>query len=128
MSRYYPIAILIIAGLIITSCYNDNEEDLYPNPPVCDTTNVTFSGIVLPIINESCVVCHSGNIPNGNIALETYDEIKTAAQVPAGTYGSLYGTVSHSAGNSSMPKNGNKLSDCKIEQIQKWIEEGTPNN
>jgi len=40
----------------------------------------------------------------------------------------LMGTIKHEAGYSAMPKNGMQLSDCKITQTQKWIDDGTPNN
>jgi len=40
----------------------------------------------------------------------------------------LMGTIKHESGWSPMPKNGNKLSDCKIQKIDRWILDGTPNN
>lgn len=126
--NHYTLIVLFLGSMIVSSCKNDNEEDLYPNPPGCDTTQVTFAATILPILNESCIACHSGAAPAGNIALETYGEIKASALIAEGSYGSLYGSVSHAAGNSPMPKNGAKLSDCKIAQIKKWINEGCPNN
>lgn len=89
----------------------------------CDTVNVTFSSTVLPIIQNSCTGCHSGANPDGGIRLENYSDIVAVA-----SSGSLIGVITHAAGYSPMPKNGSKLSDCKIAQIQKWIEDGTPEN
>ena len=111
----------------MTGCYYDNVEELYPVAQPCDTANVTYSGTVKPIIDDNCVTCHSGQAPSGNVRLENYEDISTAGAIPPGTYGSLYGTISHAEGNSPMPQGG-KLSDCSIEQIKVWIDAGMPDN
>lgn len=121
-----PLIIVII--IIMSSCYYDNEEELYPQPVSCDTTNVTFAGTVKPILDQQCLSCHSGGAPSAGIRLETYDDIVAAAIIPEGTFGSLLGVIKHSSGNSPMPKGANKLSDCKIKQIEKWVNDGTLNN
>jgi mono/diheme cytochrome c family protein len=95
----------------------------------CDTSGVTFSGTIWPsIIQKHCLGCHSGATASGGIHLENYNDVKAAAMVPPGQYGSLLGVISHASGNSPMPKNQPKLDDCKIAQIQKWIEDGMPDN
>lgn len=126
--RALHLAHMIMMSLAVTSCYYDNEEYLYPNAQPCDTTNVSFSENVWPVISESCAGCHGGNAPAGNIPLENYQEVVNAAQIPAGQYGSLIGVIKHAPGNSPMPQNGNKLSDCKISQIEAWIAGGMPDN
>jgi mono/diheme cytochrome c family protein len=96
---------------------------------MCDTVNVTFSGTIWPeIIQSYCFGCHNGANASGGIHLENHGQVATAAAIPAGQYGSLWGAVTHAAGNSAMPKNQAKLSDCKIAQLSKWIDDGTPNN
>jgi len=95
----------------------------------CDTVNVTFSETIWQgIIQKHCFGCHNGASASGGIFLEDYQDVKAAAEIPAGQYGSLMGTVTHSQGNSAMPKNQDQLSACKITQLTKWIENGTPNN
>lgn len=89
----------------------------------CDTTNVTFSGTIWPVIENNCYGCHSGGSPSGNILLVDYASVVSVANT-----GQLYGAVSHSPGFVAMPKNAPKLSDCKIDQIRIWIENGKPNN
>jgi mono/diheme cytochrome c family protein len=120
-------AVLLAFTLIPAGCYYDNEEELYPNTS-CDTTNVTYSADVWPVINDNCVSCHSGGAPSGNISLENYDNIKNQALISSGQPGSLYGAISHDPGNSPMPKSGGKLSDCAITKIKKWIDDGALNN
>lgn len=114
---------------LLAGCYYDNEDDLYPyEPDSCDTTNITYSGTIFPMISSNCTNCHSGSTPSGNILLEDYPTISAAAAIAAGQPGSLYGAISHHPGNSPMPKNGTQLSDCKIKQVKSWIDEGRQNN
>jgi mono/diheme cytochrome c family protein len=126
--KYLNLLLLSTFAVVLGSCYYDNEEELYPQPVACDTTNVTYAGTVNPILDQECLSCHSGGAPSAGIRLETYDDIAAAAAIPEGTFGSLLGVIKHSIGNSPMPKGGNKLSDCKIQQIEKWINEGALNN
>lgn len=110
----------------LTSCYYDNEEELYPKPDnkiACGDAPVTFSSDVSPIISSNCLQCHSQAANMGNVILEGYTQIKIYAD-----NGQLYGVVSHSQGFSPMPKNMAKLSDCNIAIIKKWIDSGSPNN
>lgn len=89
----------------------------------CDTTVYTYTGAVKPIITNQCQGCHSGAAPSGGINLTTHAGVQAVA-----LNGKLYGAVNHVPGYSAMPKNGTKLSDCKITQIKKWIDAGAPNN
>jgi hypothetical protein len=103
------------------------ENNTCPEPP-CDTSNVSFSGFVFPIIQDNCYGCHSGSNPEGGIFLTNYDQVKTQGTIPEGSTGSLLGSITWAYGNYQMPKNSNPLSDCKIAQIEIWIQEGMPNN
>jgi len=121
--------IIVVLIFLMSACYYDNEECLYPEGSIpCDTTEVTYSENVWPVINTNCTGCHSEASPQGNVKLENYEQISAAGNIAAGQYGSLYGTISHLSGNSPMPKNESMLSDCTIDQIRKWIDNGTPNN
>lgn len=117
------IMILLTLTFLIQSCYYDNEEELYPQPAACDTTNVSYSNDVWPIISSNCTSCHSGGAPQGNVSLENYDDIVIAAK-----NGSLLGTIKHEDGWSPMPKGGGMLNDCDISKIEIWVDDGTPNN
>lgn len=125
MKRAIRITILLIAIAIVTSCYYDNEEQLYPklsNP--CDDTVVTFSGTVTAIL-QPCLACHSNSnaSSSGNgIKIQNYADI--LAQV---NNGKLMSSINHTSAY-PMPKNGGKLADCEIAQLQKWIDNQTPNN
>lgn len=125
MKKLFFIAIkpgLFIYGFIffVTGCRYDKLEMM---PLSCDTTIVTFSGSVKPIINAHCINCHSGPSAPLNIRLDSYLGVKAVAN-----NGKLVGTISHSPGFSPMPQNDAKLNDCKIGTIRKWITDGALNN
>lgn len=89
----------------------------------CDTTSITFSGNVWPIVNNKCFGCHSGSNPGGNIFLRNYADVLTVAE-----NGKLWGAVNHQAGYSPMPKNLPKLSECELAVFRIWMEEGSLDN
>ncbi|HTX88659.1 MAG TPA: c-type cytochrome domain-containing protein [Bacteroidales bacterium] len=93
------------------------------NSTVCDTSNVTYSGTINPILQQSCVGCHSGTAPSGGIDLSTYNGVYAVA-----TNGYLLSAVNWVPGFSPMPKNGNKLPACELTQIRIWVNAGAPNN
>jgi len=89
----------------------------------CDTTLFTFSGAVMPLINTYCKGCHNPASLGGGVDLSSYSTVKTSA-----LSGRLMGSINHATGYKPMPQGGNKLADCQIKQIDKWIQAGTPNN
>ena len=110
----------------LQSCYYDKEEILYPTTESdCNSTNSDFASVKL-IVQENCLSCHSNSSANtlgGSVKLEDFNDIKNYAD-----NGKLLGSIKHKSSYSAMPKNGAKLSDCKISQIENWINSGTPNN
>ncbi len=88
----------------------------------CSTVNVTFSKNIWPTINVNCKSCHSGGSPKGGISINNYNDVKVLVD-NSKLVNALYG----SNGVSLMPPNA-QLSQCKIDQIEKWIEDGALNN
>lgn len=118
------LIVLLMAGF--SSCYYDNEEYLYPAGTGllgCDTANVTYSGTIEPIMQDHCNSCHSEASPSGGVVTETYQGLKIVADD-----GRLYGAVNHIGGYAPMPQNQPKLSECKLTQIDIWLNAGAPNN
>lgn len=126
---FFSVIFIIVLGLEQCSKSDDNNVTPDSDPmPTCDLSNVTFSGTVWPIISANCTSCHSGASPNAGVRLEDYETIKFQAGIPAGSRGSLIGAISHNSGNTPMPQNASKLDDCTISKINKWIQNGMPNN
>jgi hypothetical protein len=105
-----------------TGCKNDKAELLYPPDP-CDSSNVTYSGTILPILRDNCYRCHAGSNTVGPFNLDSYADVRTRAE-----NGQLWGAVAHLDGYSSMPKNASKLSSCNLAKIKKWLDDGYPDN
>ena len=90
----------------------------------CDTSNVTFSGTIQPLMAAKCAggSCHDANSPAANINLTGYPGAQAVAN-----NGSLAGAVQHQYPYASMPP-GQWLTQCEIDQILMWIADGAPNN
>ncbi|MBL7805036.1 MAG: hypothetical protein JNL02_14945 [Saprospiraceae bacterium] len=111
-------AVLGMLGLP-SSCYYDNEEDLYGD---CDTSSVRYGNFIQPLLQNQCTPgCHSGAQPTGNLDFNQYINVKTAA-----LDGRLWAALNRST--SWMPQNGPKLDDCTLQRIDTWIKAGAPEN
>ncbi len=106
----------LINKWILQGAFNNSCND-------CDTTMFTYSGAVAPVMNTYCKGCHNPSSLGGGIDVSTYAAVKSIT-----LNGKLMGSIKHSAGYIAMPQGSTKLSDCRIEQIQKWITAGTLNN
>ena len=125
MKILLPVAISFLIIISINGCYYDSQEFLYPQLNTsCDTTNITFSGSVAPILSNYCLSCHSNNTAasfGNNIKLQDYADVKLRVDD-----GKLIGSVMHSGGYSPMPKGTAQLESCKLTIIQKWVNAGAP--
>jgi hypothetical protein len=125
------ILVFVAAGLmllfLIPSCYYDNVEDLYPfEASACDTTNITYSKTIAPIMEANCNTCHNSVTANGNPPVITadYPGLSVVAK-----NGKLWNAVDHvNGGSRDMPQNASKLSDCDLAKIHIWIKSGSPDN
>lgn len=128
MKILIPIGAILIF-ISFSGCYYDSQEFLYPQiNNSCDTTNVTFSGSVAPILSNNCLSCHSNNSAaafGNNIKLQDYADVKLRVDD-----GKLIGSIKHTSGFKPMPyPAGNaQLESCKLTIIQKWVNAGAPNN
>lgn len=93
----------------------------------CDTTTVTFSGTIQPILNAYCVGCHDADSPSGGISLTAY--LGTGSNdgiVDVAGDGRLLGAIQGVYGYEPMPPGTTMLPDCLIDQIRIWVEAGYP--
>lgn len=74
-------------------------------------------------MQKYCNGCHSGSSPQGNIQTASYTALKALA-----AKSSFMGSIRHLSGFSPMPQNAAKLSNCQIDQIDKWIQLGAKND
>lgn len=117
------LLVLLLLNFSFSSCFYDNEENLYPSGSG-PLTNISYSEDIVPLIDNSCnKSCHASGIRQGNINLEGYDQIR-----PYASGGSLLGAIKQLNGFSPMPKAGSKLAGTQIQLIETWIKEGIKNN
>jgi hypothetical protein len=111
-----------ILAVSLSSCYYDSEEDLYPST-ACSTENVSYTNDVQPILINSCLSCHNNTDRQGNITLETHEDVVIYVN-----NGSFLGSIKHASGYKAMPQNATKLDDCRIAKVEAWITAGALNN
>jgi hypothetical protein len=124
MTKTIKLGIGVLLIVLFQSCYYDNEEELYPGVEECDTTNITYSGTVVPLLDSyNCISCHGSSFPQGNVVLDNYDELKVVVD-----NGRFWGAINHDDGYSSMPQNLPKMDDCDLRKIRVWIDDGAIDN
>ncbi len=116
---------ILVAGLLLASagCTTDNEEDFFTVKNPCDTTLVSYSTHIAPVMANSCNSCHAPGFPSGGVITSTHQGLS----VVAGN-GKLKGAVFHQMGFTAMPPGQNMLDSCSLNRIAAWINQGYQNN
>lgn len=115
--------ITLIATWILQGAQNLTCDENPGSGGGCNTTNVSYSGFVAPLLTNNCVGCHSGGAPSGGITLNTHAGVQAVA-----LNGRLFGAISHAPGFQPMPRGSAKLPQCTIDKIKSWIDAGAQNN
>lgn len=119
--HWFPFALLVaLVAVYASGCYYDNELELYGNvAPECDSIG-TFADNVKPILDGNCSIsgCHVAG-GSGPGLFENYDQVKSFVD-----NGRLEERV---LVQRNMPPSG-ALTDCQLQLIQTWIDDGAPNN
>ncbi len=100
-------------GALNTQCAN-----------VCDTTVFTYIGSIKTIFENNCNGCHGLRPGTANIYLGDYASTKSYITANKTLF---LNSINHTATTLSknMPQSG-KMVQCKITQIEKWINNGYP--
>ena len=118
------IGISLIAIFLIQACSWDNVEEYYPEFGLCDTSAVSFSNDIIPILTSNCFACHSNlNSPDfgGGLSLEDHQDV-------AGSSERIIGAINHREGFIAMPQGSDKLDTCSIKLFEAWASSGAPDN
>jgi hypothetical protein len=89
----------------------------------CDTSAISYSNSILPILQSKCIGCHNNSLSSGQVNLTGHSNVNITVQ-----NGTLLGSITHASGFFAMPKGGPQLSVCEIASIRTWIRNGAPNN
>ena len=118
MAKQQIVGLAFLAGFFLSSCYYDNEEELYPTE-TCDLTEITFNQDIKPIIENNCALsgCH---VPGtGRVDYTRFQGLQIAVND---------GRIKQRAVvQRSMPPGG-PLNGCEIKKIEKWLANGALNN
>jgi hypothetical protein len=128
------VLFFLITSFVITTCIlscKKSSEDILSGGTVCDTTIVSYSADIVPILQQNCYSCHgTGNTGgSGGILLEGYSNIITYANnrelsgdvsAPSGASGG--------PGSTGMPYGGPQLPSCELNKILAWVHQGSTNN
>ncbi len=118
---------------LLSSCYYDNLGEMHPETGLtedCDSSNVTFSKDIKPILDQYCGSgndnCHSSSNTGANPALDTYSNVSDLVNLDQGVQ--LLSSITHDDPShfNPMPKDGGKLSECKINKFRAWIKNNLP--
>jgi len=101
-------------GALNTNCSN-----------VCDTTVFNYTGAIQTIVSNNCGGCHGSKPGSANIYLGDYASTKAYVTANKSIFINSINYATTIAASKRMPPSG-KLVDCKILQIQKWINNGYP--
>lgn len=124
--RMLFLALPFMMGLLVSCEYNNAEEFFSQSgqPDPCNHPDViSYQDDIIPLIDRSCEGCHDLNDGRGGVFLEGYDNIFVHVQD-----GSLLGSIEHESAFEAMPRNRAQLPQCDISLVEKWIQNGAPNN
>jgi hypothetical protein len=123
---YMRKQISYILGIYIclqhVACISENKQSVLNNS-ICDTSAVTYTNTVRPLMTSYCISCHNSSSPSAGVNLEGYSNVKNYVD-----NGQLWGTMNHSNGFSPMPKGTPKLDACSLSKLLAWINKGALNN
>jgi len=122
--KYFIIVVFCIFCWICnsTSCTMQNEED-FLNGNICDTIDVSYHDLTY-IFTEICTVCHSEVFTyKDGIKMDSYNNVISSINT-----GLVLPAINHDDGVPQMPKGMSKLSDCELDKIKAWINNGMAEN
>ncbi|MES2387524.1 MAG: hypothetical protein V4543_05950 [Bacteroidota bacterium] len=110
-----------------SSCTSKNKEDAYPAIiTACDTQAVSYKTDVVPVIKPNCNSCHdSANYEalGGSRRLDWHEGLSEEADFNLLPYIQL-----QPGQDNFMPKDGARLSECQINTIKAWVNQGKKDN
>jgi hypothetical protein len=131
------LAVIAVIGLLLTSCYYHNWENLHPSGQVSATPcvlpdTVSYSNVIAPLLVTNCGVsgaqastCHGVGGAGGNYS--TYQKFSNVTSPDSLNNVYLDITWNPNAPH-NMPLGGSKLSQCDINKIIRWMDQGSLNN
>jgi hypothetical protein len=128
------ITVCFILVLFVSGCTRDTS----PGVPCqsCSAYTASFARDIIPIFSANCSLpaCHTGTASNADhLSLDSavaYTQVTAAGSyiLTGNANASLLYSQLFAGANNHMPNNGRQLSDCDIQKIGCWINQGAVNN
>lgn len=130
-SLFTGILLATALGIFSTGCYYDSMQELGFMNIACDTTDVSYSADIVPILESQCLGCHdavSAPVSGGGKNFEGYSNLVSYVNAGKPDSSILYQSVAWTPGVASMPLGGSQIGDCELALIESWINQGAQNN
>lgn len=111
----FLIVFVALVGFIWGSCTREQLN------ATCNTSNMSYSNNIVPILKNNCYTCHSkGNsVGSVGILLDSYDSVRHYVAT-----NQLILDIEHEVGGVPMPYMKPKLDTCSINVIIAWRDQG----
>jgi hypothetical protein len=108
--------------LYLSGCAKESADRLSAGE-TCDTTGVSYSKQILPILEDNCYTCHQGATASSGIDLSNFATLQTHV-----ANGDLVSAVTHTGTVTPMPYELPMLPSCEVNTIVAWVHQGALNN
>lgn len=125
MNRKFLFLTAAIVGMLfwLGGCSKESADRLSGSTSTCDTTNVSYSQQVLPILQDNCYTCHQGAGAQSGIDLSNFSILQAHVK-----NGDLKSAVTHTGSVTPMPYGLPMLPSCEVNTIVAWVDQGALNN
>jgi len=120
----------LLIMILISTCYYDSQEYLFPNiNNQCDTSGTILFSSVDSVLQNNCISCHNVSSASGGVNLDGYANVYAYATTLRNNTPILQGVIRRMSGFSPMPAPPSPaLDECSIRKIEMWIEQGAQHN
>jgi hypothetical protein len=118
------LATIVVGGIMfyLSGCAKESADRLSQGS-TCDTTNVSYSKQILPILQDNCYTCHQGSAASSGIDLSDFATLQAHV-----ANGDLVSAVTHNGKVTPMPYELPQLPSCEVNTIVAWVDQGALNN
>ena len=108
--------------LYLSGCAKESADRLSAGS-TCDTTAVSYSKQILPLLEDNCYTCHQGAAASSGIDLSNFATLQSHV-----ANGDLASAVTHTGSVTPMPYELPMLPSCEVNTIVAWVNQGALNN
>lgn len=125
MNLKFVFLTITVIGMLcwLGSCSKESADRLAGNSTSCDTTDISYSKQILPILQDNCYTCHQGSNPPSGIDLSDFSVLQSHVK-----NGDLKSAVTHTGSVTPMPYGLPMLPSCEVNTIVAWVDQGALNN